>query len=121
MFNKIWHSLKEHRTLRGDQPADKIYREPDHYHRVLSIIPENLSLWTAVSLRSSSGETVVDIGANVGVFSVFLSKEVGETGRVFAFEPVRETFIRLHENLVLNLSDNVRPISKQLLISRNSG
>jgi len=55
------------------------------------------------------------------VFSVFLSKEVGETGRVFAFEPVRETFIRLRENLVLNLSDNVRPISKQLLISRNSG
>lgn len=34
------------------------------------------------------GFTCVDIGANVGYYSVFLSKYAGKTGRVFAIEPV---------------------------------
>lgn len=34
------------------------------------------------------GDRVVDIGANVGVFTVTLAQAVGPTGRVYAFEPV---------------------------------
>jgi len=36
------------------------------------------------------GKTVLDIGANHGVYSYWLSKQVGSTGRVIAFEPQPE-------------------------------
>lgn len=48
------------------------------------------------------GDTVVDGGANVGFFTLLLSRLVGETGQVFAFEPSFKNGIRLGENAVLN-------------------
>jgi len=41
------------------------------------------------------GMTVVDIGANVGFYSVLFSKIVGENGRVHAFEPDKLNFKHL--------------------------
>jgi FkbM family methyltransferase len=46
------------------------------------------------------GGTVVDIGANIGVFSLFAASEPGT--RVFAYEPVRATYGQLRENVELN-------------------
>jgi FkbM family methyltransferase len=39
----------------------------------------------------SPGDTVVDVGANVGQYSVLFSRLVGPQGRVIAFEPVPRT------------------------------
>ncbi|MBN1825276.1 MAG: FkbM family methyltransferase [Candidatus Eisenbacteria bacterium] len=39
-----------------------------------------------------SGDGAVDAGANFGVYTVFLSRLVGDTGVVFSFEPVSVTF-----------------------------
>jgi FkbM family methyltransferase len=41
------------------------------------------------------GETVLDIGANYGVYSYHLSRAVGSSGRVYAFEPVPFTYATL--------------------------
>ncbi len=38
------------------------------------------------------GESVLDIGANYGVYSYHLSRAVGKWGRVYAFEPVPFTY-----------------------------
>jgi FkbM family methyltransferase len=38
------------------------------------------------------GDWVIDVGANVGHYTVRLSRLVGPSGRVIAFEPVPETF-----------------------------
>lgn len=45
-----------------------------------------------------AGETVLDIGANIGIFTSRLSSLVGETGHVFAFEPMPVTFAFLTSN-----------------------
>jgi FkbM family methyltransferase len=42
------------------------------------------------------GAVVVDAGANIGIYSEFLSRCVGPTGAVHSFEPSPDNFKRLH-------------------------
>ena len=53
------------------------------------------------------GTTVLDIGAQSGFYSLLLSRLVGPTGIVFAFEPLPANFRILEENLNLNKAQNV--------------
>jgi FkbM family methyltransferase len=53
------------------------------------------------------GMTVLDIGANIGVHTVDLSRLVGPTGAVHAFEPQRLIFQVLCANVALNSRPNV--------------
>ncbi|HZQ98238.1 MAG TPA: FkbM family methyltransferase [Chloroflexota bacterium] len=55
-----------------------------------------------VRSRVAPGQTVVDVGANVGYFSVLLAHLVGPAGRVHAFEPL-EGNVRL---LTASLREN---------------
>jgi FkbM family methyltransferase len=45
------------------------------------------------------GMTIIDIGANIGEYSLFLAALVGSTGRVIAVEPEPENFGRLRRAL----------------------
>jgi FkbM family methyltransferase len=49
---------------------------------------------------------VFDVGANIGVFALVMSRLVPR-GRVFAFEPAPENFAYLLENVARNGADNV--------------
>ena len=48
------------------------------------------------------GDVVVDVGANIGLFTVEMARRVGQTGRVFAFEPNPEVHDLLQDNVYLN-------------------
>ena len=48
------------------------------------------------------GMCIVNVGANVGLYTVMAAALVGEEGEVHAFEPSTETFQRLLANLKLN-------------------
>ena len=48
------------------------------------------------------GDVVLDIGANIGYYTIMLSKLVGETGMVYAIEPEPRNFERLQRNVQLN-------------------
>ncbi len=43
---------------------------------------------------------IIDVGANIGLYSIFFSKEFHAD--VVAFEPVQEVFLRLQKNIRLN-------------------
>ena len=60
-------------------------------------------------LRSHTLESgvFIDVGANIGYFTLLASRWVGSAGRVYAFEPVRQTYMLLRRNIALNNSVNV--------------
>ena len=45
------------------------------------------------------GDWVLDVGANIGHYTVRFSELVGDKGRVIAFEPVPDTFEILSSNV----------------------
>ena len=59
----------------------------------------------------AEGDTVYDIGANVGYVSLSLAKQVGPQGQVFAFEPIPQTFALLKNNVQLNHLDNIKTLN----------
>ena len=61
-----------------------------------------------------SGDIVYDIGANIGFYTVILGKAVGKKGRLIAFEPEKESYVRLQNNLKLNELTNVYMFQKAI-------
>jgi FkbM family methyltransferase len=53
------------------------------------------------------GMTFLDVGANVGIFSILAAQLVGPTGRVFSFEPELNNFRRFVRNLSINHFTNI--------------
>lgn len=62
---------------------------------------------TAIRELVQPGDTVLDLGANYGYYTILFSNVVGEKGQVHAFEPNQRTFTELSEHLSLNESENV--------------
>jgi FkbM family methyltransferase len=75
---------------------------------VVRVVPEHRYLsWNPVEYAAfrnavDPGATVLDIGANVGAYSILLGQWVGPAGRVFAFEPAADAFEGLNRHIDLN-------------------
>jgi FkbM family methyltransferase len=59
----------------------------------------------------SPGDWVLDIGANIGHYTVRFSELVGDQGRVISFEPVPDTFELLAANVALLPNRNITLIN----------
>lgn len=57
------------------------------------------------------GDVVLDIGANIGHYTLKFAELVGREGRVFAFEPIHATFSLLTENVAYAGFDSVTLIN----------
>ena len=68
-------------------------------HRHLSWNPEEYAAFKS-SVRP--GATVLDVGANVGAYTVLFAQWAGAAGRVIAFEPSPETIAGLREHVRIN-------------------
>jgi len=65
------------------------------------------------------GDVVLDIGANIGYFTLICASLVGKTGKVFAFEPEPKNFEILKKNVTENGYDNV--ILENMALSNRKG
>jgi FkbM family methyltransferase len=73
--------------------------------RYFQIFEHNLTYYTRARLRE--GDVYLDIGANIGYFSLLASRCVGDSGKVIAVEADPDTFGALQTNLQLNNCRNV--------------
>ncbi|MCA1560684.1 MAG: FkbM family methyltransferase [Acidobacteria bacterium] len=76
--------------------------------------------YAAFGQAVAPGTTVLDIGANLGAYTLLFALWVRESGRVFAFEPAPESFAGLLAHVALNgLADRVA--AQQLAVSDTEG
>lgn len=54
-----------------------------------------------------AGDIAIDVGANVGYHTCLMSRCVGDSGKIFSFEPENSNFLVLEENIDLNKINNV--------------
>lgn len=63
---------------------------------------------TQLILRQARvGDVVVDVGANIGYYTVLLADKIGKSGKVYAFEPDKTNFEILVRNIKENNLENV--------------
>jgi FkbM family methyltransferase len=64
------------------------------------------------------GDTVIDIGAHIGRYTITSSQQVGNTGKVVAIEADPDNFQLLKRNIVLNNLTNVLPLNYAVFSTR---
>ena len=79
----------------------------DSLEQITTYVLEEQQDWfedeiTAVRKLLKPGQTVLDIGANLGVYALSMAKVVGNKGRVIAFEPASNTAALLKQSASLN-------------------
>lgn len=72
-----------------------------------------------VSEAIEKDDVVLDIGANIGYYTLIFARLVGNGGRVFAFEPDPDNFALLQRNVELNGYQNVVLVQKA--VARQTG
>ena len=75
--------------------------------RFFGVFEHNLTYYTMDRLRE--GDLYIDVGANIGYFTLLASHCVGNSGKVIAVEADPMTFAALTENLERNGCHNVVP------------
>jgi FkbM family methyltransferase len=84
----------------------------DSFDRGIAILSWKWNLFEAYERALFSrvlrpGMVVVDIGANIGLYTLIAAEKVGREGRVIAYEPDPSNFQNLLSNLKLNGFDHV--------------
>lgn len=84
-----------------------------------------------IAAALKSGDIFVDVGANIGFYSLIASHFVGQSGHVISFEPSKITFSNLNKNIKLNqkFSNNINLFNvglgnlenEKLILRRDTG
>jgi FkbM family methyltransferase len=80
---------------------------------------DNLTSFEIYRQYALPGSVAIDIGANLGIHSLVLSKCVGEEGTVLSYEPISDIFRRLVDNVRLNGLANI--VTKKIGVGGNAG
>lgn len=108
--------------LRRAKIGEKInffYLENDRYIGQRAAVGKYEPYETQLILRQAKvGGTVIDVGANIGYYTLILADKVGKNGKVYAFEPDKINFEILEKNIKENKLKNVVAI-KAAIGSKN--
>lgn len=80
----------------------------------------DLALSECILRIVQEGDSVIDVGANIGYTSLLMQKCLNKKGILYNFEPIPELYEQLQKNLKLNDSGPITITSKQLALSDQS-
>lgn len=87
---------------------DFCYLEDDKYMGQRVALGKYEPYETELILREAKkGDVVIDVGANIGYYTILLADKVGPSGKVYAFEPDSKNFEILEKNIEINKLSNV--------------
>jgi FkbM family methyltransferase len=102
-----WRSYKfVASTVFGKQLAGDTIEMLQQYIYFFGVWEPDLTRW--ITRRLAPGDTFIDVGANIGYYSLLASTLVGDAGQVVAIEASPEIFRALQSNLARNSVKNVR-------------
>jgi len=58
--------------------------------------------------KIKKGNVFVDVGANIGQHSIFVSKVVGDRGLVISFEPITKLYLQFLKSIEINNLKNIK-------------
>lgn len=113
------------RGLFGDTvEADGHLLDVEPHDRAVGARLRRRGIWAAAETELCKreireGMRAVDVGANIGYFTLLFARLVGPTGHVYAFEPEPRNFELLQRNVARNRYTNVTAVPKA--VARVSG
>ena len=127
-FTRNWRLPGRERLSRWLRPSDQlratiadgivwladediaIYTSADNYIEwtILSTGTYEDEINKLIRISLQPGDVALDIGANIGLQSIRMSKSVGVNGRVYAFEPLTHLREKFGHNARLNKGTNIK-------------
>jgi FkbM family methyltransferase len=96
----------------------KIFLDPEDMSDISALIATsgwpNLPVTCLMSAMLRPGMNVVDVGANLGFYTLLAANAVRESGRVWSFEPEPHNFQLLMKSIQANNFHNVEPVQTAL-------
>ena len=92
--------------------AGKMFLHPNDAFRLSIYGIHGTHDFNIIKNNVKDGDNVIDLGANIGYFTLILAKLVGPTGKVFAFEPDPRNLALLKKNVEYNNYKNVIIVPK---------
>ncbi len=120
-FRHLWTN-KSVIEVQGSQMYVNLDEFPESYREAFrGYITTNWEKLTTERFKEvvKEGDVVLDLGANMGYFTLLAARLVGKEGKVYAFEPQPTNYSLLVKNIELNGYDNVVPLQKA--VSNTSG
>lgn len=127
-FTRNWKLPGQERLSRWLKPSEGLKKEVAD--SIVWLVDEDIAIYTSadtyiewtilntgtyedeinklIRIFLKPGDIGLDIGGNIGLQSVRMSKVVGEQGKVYAFEPLIHLQEKFKKNMELNRSDNVK-------------
>ena len=101
--NKYWI----HKTSIGLIPSNKPILNPEDY------VKQNFEIFFE-KYTPKEKDVVIEFGSGIGCETLYISKKIGENGKIYAIEPFLKVFNYLQKTISLNNLQNVKPINKAL-------
>lgn len=112
-YNKIFIYLHKPHWVTTFFGGTMLCNPYDYIQRMIfyfGVWEPDISYWTSKLL--SPGDVYVDIGANIGYYTLLASRCVGESGKVVSIEASPSIFSLLSTNIQANKATNVRAVNQ---------